>query len=933
MSTNYEYILSLRDRYSDTMRRITGSSAEAQAKFTQLKESTKIVERNFKDFGSSITSLRSKLDLLRSERDLINPKELQKIRQYNTEIKGLTKQIEKFETINGSKFKTNLKAAFGEIPAVLRNPVALAAAAVGFAGKSAMGFDEGMAKINITAQLGDKEKAALGEDIKAVVKRNKADLSVAPDGFEKIISQTGDAQLSLSILDEALRGSKAGFTDLDTVSGALAQTLSIVGKENTTAREVLDTFFAAKRVGAGEFKDFAQYMPGLIAGADTLGVRYKDVAGIFAYMTGKGQSAERASVLMTNMFSVMGKTDISSKLGKAGVDIFDKAGKMRGVVDIFKDLNAVTGTMTDEQKSQFFDKIGIVDKEAKASFAIMASDVDKLSTSLVDCRNAQGETDKALEFSRNSMQRATEVWNTFKNLGITLGETVLPIIGAGLTVLDGVLSGVSFVLEGVMAATGWWIDKLGQGNPIIWGLTSALGAALVLWKGHALWLKMVALWNGIVTLTTGGLSKAFTALKTSFLTTPWGLAIMGAAALVGGLVAVISRTDAAAKSFAAFNTEIRRNQQETQTAFDAASKATQGSEERAAAIGRVNETYGEYLPNLLTEKSNNDEIARALRIVNSELERKIRNKFRDQEIEGLLTNVQNAETVLYEKMLSGIDDVNAQKRIAEKVKALLPKMQSGQMPMREAVSTLFDIKSGEQTGFIRSGVGDAAVIDYINASKGYTQGKQIIEIKYADAPPTGTVTNNIYAGQASSGYLSWLPAQNTGIPGFPLTPAAQTQNTGATTTPNGINPTPTVTSFDQLMLKLGGGGNGGGGGSAQRSGSVDLDKIGAQDTKGSTTYGAIASKIASVRLPSLAKAAASIALPIAMGTAVDLPQAVPTTDPDAIGYYGQTENKKLTCDKVCDQIVINIASADGKGYDQIRSEIIEVVGQILNYDA
>ena len=67
---------------------------------------------------------------------------------------------------------------------------------------------------------------------------------------------------------------------------------------------------AAKGVGAGEFADFARYMPNLIAGASNLGIAYKEVAGTFAYMTGKGQSAERAAVLMENAFSVLGRVDV-----------------------------------------------------------------------------------------------------------------------------------------------------------------------------------------------------------------------------------------------------------------------------------------------------------------------------------------------------------------------------------------------------------------------------------------------------------------------------------------------------------------------------------------------------------------------------------------------------------------------------------------------
>lgn len=191
--------------------------------------------------------------------------------------------------------------------------------------------------------------------------------------------------MSLDVLDAALKGSKAGFTDLSTVAGALAQTMSILGG-SASSLEVLDTFFAAKRVGAGEFKDFATYMPGLIASADALGVKYKSVAGVFAYMTGKGQDAARASVLMGNMFSALSRSDITKNLDKAGVKIFDAQGKMRDFVDIFRDLGGVMAGMSDQQKTGFLEKVGIVDKEAKAAFAVYGSDLGKLTE---PCRRRQ----------------------------------------------------------------------------------------------------------------------------------------------------------------------------------------------------------------------------------------------------------------------------------------------------------------------------------------------------------------------------------------------------------------------------------------------------------------------------------------------------------------------------------------------------------------
>lgn len=548
MSSTYEYIISLTDKTSGKLQKIAGCSLEAVDKFIKLDDKTKALSRTTKDFGGSIFNLKQKIDLLQQERDLINPSNLQSIRKYNSEIKQLTKEVTKLETINGSRFKKFTKDAFSELPAIVRNPVALGAAAIGFTAKSAMNFDENMAKVNITAQLDEKGLAGLTEKIKGVAKANKAEIAVAPVGFEKIISQTGDVDLSLQILDASMKGAKGGFVDLDTVSGALAQSLSIIGKENANAKEVLDTFFAAKRVGAGEFADFAKYLPGLIAGASNLGIEYKSVAGVFAYMTGKGQSAERAAVLMENAFSVLGKADIRGKMEKAGINVFDDAGKMRGVVDIFKDMQGVMGSMNNEQKSVFLEKLGIVDKEAKNAFAILTSDTDKLTESLTATAQATGETEKALQFSKNAMQKATELWKDLKNIAFNFGEIVLPIVNIGLDVLESILSVIKPVISYIATAFSWFFNSLADGNPWVWGLTTAVAALTIAYNIHTgalsaatIATKSKAIWDGIVAGAIKIWTVAQWALNTSLYGCPIVWIIVGIAALVGAIVACCTK--------------------------------------------------------------------------------------------------------------------------------------------------------------------------------------------------------------------------------------------------------------------------------------------------------------------------------------------------------------------------------------------------------
>ncbi len=545
MANKIEYIFSLQDKISAKLGGITATSDKTVTALSGVREKVASVDAVCKDTGKTVGSLKMKVDALQAEREWIPADNLPAIREYNKEISRLTKEIDALETASGGgKFKKWASDAFEAIPGagLLKNPLVTGMAAIGFAGKAGMSFDEGMAKVNITAQLDEAGLSDLKKKLKTIADDNKTDVVLAPVGFEQINSQLNDVDLSLSILDASLKGSKAGFTQLDTVSAALAQTLSIVGKENTTAAEVLDTFFAAKRVGAGEFSDFARYMPNLIAGASNLGVAYKEVAGTFAYMTGKGQSAERAAVLMENAFSILGRGEVRNKLAKSGVKVFDEAGKIRSLVDIFSDLQGVMAGLNDEQKSSFLEKLGMVDKEAKNAFAILTSDITKYNASMKDVVNSSGETDKALEYSQNSVQRLTEVWNKFKNIGVTVGEIILPIISAGLSVADVVLTGVSSTLNIVVGFFSSWYSLLREGNPLVVGLTAALGFYTIAMGANYATTQKAVIIGGIKkvmdiaqTAATWGLTTAQWALNAAFYASPLGWVALAIGAVIAAV--------------------------------------------------------------------------------------------------------------------------------------------------------------------------------------------------------------------------------------------------------------------------------------------------------------------------------------------------------------------------------------------------------------
>jgi TP901 family phage tail tape measure protein len=540
----YEYIIQMQDRASGTLQKLTGTSYETVQKFVQLQEKTDALKRTTADFGNSIGNLKQRIDILQAERDMIDPTNIDQIRQYNREIKSLTSNVARLESTTGGKFKTYLKDAFSQIPGagLLTNPLVMAGAGVAAVGKLGVSWETGMAKINTTAQLTEEELDKLGSTIKKLGVDAGADLDKVPTAYEKILSQTNDVALSTDILKTSLKGAKAGFTDIDIVSGAAAQSLSSIGAGKATAAEVMDTLFAAKRVGAGEFVDFANNIPGLIASGKNVGVTWKEVSGAFAYMTGKGNDAATSTMLLQNAFTALGKSEITGGLKKAGVDVFDSTGKMRSLVDIMTELSGLTASMNDQQKSDFLEAIGLKDAQAKQAFSVLTDETGKLQEAMKATANSTGEMQAALDQANTPANKIKEIWANITGIGFSLYKVISVLLNPILWVLGGLFEGIAWVVNTVGDAWSWWTGLLKDGNPLIWGLTAIIGVlsialalnALVL-NASAIGYGLAATASGIWTAVTWVATAAQWAFNTAIMANPIGIFI---ALLIGVAAAV-----------------------------------------------------------------------------------------------------------------------------------------------------------------------------------------------------------------------------------------------------------------------------------------------------------------------------------------------------------------------------------------------------------
>ena len=176
------------------------------------------------------------------------------------------------------------------------------------------------------------------------------------------------------------------------------------------------------------------------------------------------------------------------------------------------------------------------------------------------------------------------------------------------------------------------------------------------------------------------------------------------------------------------------------------------------------------------------------------------------------------------------------------------------------------------------------------------------------------------AGSSLSWELSWKNGKNGAVNAVsPLIAASET--------PAG---TKTPRTKQKVNIDFSKTGTGTGSGSKTV---LDLNKI-IPDMKGSAAYTAIASRLSAVRVPSLATAAASLAMPLTVA-ATTLPQSGGTAQPTPTELaYNSQRRGGVTMSKFCDTIEIHIANADGKGYNQIEEEVTAVLKKVLDeYEA
>ena len=510
-------------------------------------------------------------------------------------------------------------------------------------------YDEALTDAQKTTSTTKTEIREVSEELK------KIDTRTTHNSLLDIVRVAGKLGIEgkQNLLEFARAGDKIGVSLARDLGGNVEAAIQQIGKlvdifhlreQYGIEQSMLKVGSAINEIGMastaaeGFVVDFAKRAAGT---APNVNISFQSVLGLAGTLDKLGQQAETAGTSYGQVITAMYKrTEVFAKIAKMSLSEFQKLmgedmneafirvlegmGKSgQGMQSI---VNALNSMKLDGQRSV-------------QVLGVLAANTDELRRQQEIANRAFETGTSVIEEFNTKNESATAQYEKQKKAlheqAVILGETLNPAFTSTTSITVTFLKALTGLVKFLYQTKGAII-------PIVAAVAAyktimfAAHKAMVIYRAAHIAYIAITKQATLVTQVFNNVIKAG----------PWGWIVTAISVAIGAVTLFsdkIFKTHKQVKNMAAeAAVEIDNEKRKLNGLQEAATRAASGSRARAEAIKIINERYGNYLPNLLTEKSSNEDIAIALQSANSELEKNIKLKFRKQEAERIANDEMTA---------------------------------------------------------------------------------------------------------------------------------------------------------------------------------------------------------------------------------------------------------------------------------------------------
>lgn len=404
-----------------------------------------------------------------------------------------------------------------------------------------------------------------------------------------------DKEALAAVTEEAMRmQAAAGDITLAQAVDALTLSLNQYGAEADQAARYTNVLAAGSKEGAANIASQTAAIRNSGVAAASANVSFEETVALIQTLAYSGIKDEVAGTALKKFFLVLqtGADDVNPKIVGLSKALENLKAKNMGAADI---------------KEMF-------GEEGYNAASVILQNIDMVNRYTEAVTGTSVAQEQAAINSATAEAKLAQVRNEMKLAGIELIEKLNPAIMVSTNAMTYVIK----ILPGLID----WFNKWGTAVMVI-------SAEILVYNSR---LKIMAAWHttintlvktatalkmayaGAVALFTGNVGRASAAmrvLRSVINVSPWGLLLTAINAVGLAIFAFTQRTNTAKEAYKDFVSQSSKALGELKLMYNSIRSANEGTQNRIDLIKEFNSKYGQYLDNLLSEKSTIEEITSA----------------------------------------------------------------------------------------------------------------------------------------------------------------------------------------------------------------------------------------------------------------------------------------------------------------------------------
>ncbi len=431
--TNAERLRAKIEETGDATGELTAQLVKEENEVAKNTERLKSNENQIRQTTASIHSQEEQLERMAQElRDAgIDTDNLEesnaRLQRSYERLRGSQENLSRINS-EQAKIKENIAATKVQLTTTIGVIGGVAAALYAGPVQAAQEYETAIAKVSTIA---DAQAVPIEEMSSEIMKLSNttgiAASQIADDVYNAISAgqQTGDA---VNFVSYSTKLAKAGFAESAQTLDVLTTILNAYGMEAEEVSKVSDMLVQTQNKGKVSVGELSSVMGKIIPTANANNVALEQLCAGYAIMTSKGIAAAETTTYMNSMLNELSKSGTTAEktlratTGKSFKELMTEGKSLGEVIQILQQEAEKSGKSLN-------DMFGSAEA-GKAAVSLLSGGVEGFNEQVAGMVDSVGATEEAFaKMDQTTEAKMQKAKNSIANLGIVLGQNLLPIVG------------------------------------------------------------------------------------------------------------------------------------------------------------------------------------------------------------------------------------------------------------------------------------------------------------------------------------------------------------------------------------------------------------------------------------------------------------------------------------------------------------------------